>query len=78
MLPLPPLVALLRTQHRSPLASVCAQPEFIHITVTDPKVIEENGKKAYTLYTITTEVRRSPISRARLALACRLRSRRLL
>lgn len=31
--------------------------EFITITVTAPKTVEENGKKLYTLYTITTEVR---------------------
>jgi hypothetical protein len=31
------------------------EPEFITITVSDPKIIEENGKKQYTLYTITTD-----------------------
>ena len=31
------------------------EPEFITITVTAPKTVEENGKKLYTLYTITTE-----------------------
>lgn len=47
----------LKSAHEGEFTDSYSTPEYITVTVTDPISHEENGKKTYTSYKITTEVR---------------------
>lgn len=46
-----------KSSHENEFTEQYYTPEYITVTVTDPITVEENGKKLYTTYKITTNVR---------------------
>ncbi len=46
-----------KSAHENEFTEQYYTPEFITVTVTEPITVEENGKKSYTTYKITTNVR---------------------
>lgn len=44
------------SSHENEFTDSYYTPEYITVTVTDPITHEENGKKTYTSYKITTSV----------------------
>lgn len=45
-----------KSAHENEFTEQYYTPEYIQVAVTEPVTIEENGKKSYTTYKITTTV----------------------
>jgi hypothetical protein len=48
----------IQSAHQNEFTDDYYTPEYITVTVTDPITHEENGKKSYTTYKVTTSVSR--------------------
>jgi hypothetical protein len=46
-----------KSNHENEFTEQYYTPEYITVTVSEPITVEENGKKSYTTYKITTNVR---------------------